>query len=249
MESEKRGYRAPVEPGQKVTMSIRTHASTKNEILAAAKEEGANLSEMGEELWKAALRDRKRALDILGEASRFAYGGPDNAGLVRLFGEVVREFFPRGVSLDDPAAIATISRASARTFARLRAPEDLHVFQDQSIEGRVDALLFHLGDDGTDHPGPALTRQRWAKDVREHLGAALSERLAAMRIAVRDHLQSLPPAPPPTNPKSEALWDNAFASQRLTDAWATEHERRTQQALTDREAGEARRRAKREPKT
>jgi hypothetical protein len=195
---------------QKVTLSIRALHSTATDLKAVAAEEGANLSETGETAITTWLRDRRRAPALIAEAAELAFG-PANAGLVRLIAEVIREVAPRGGDwLDHPADFANLARGVARLFARLRAGEhDPHTIRDRSVEGRVDALLYHLGDDGSAHPGAPTARQEWAASVRQHLGEALSARLIAMTESVRDYHEQMAPDDPfsSVNPADVDTWD------------------------------------------
>ena len=113
----------------------------------------------------------------------------------------------------NPAAYEAIGRGFVRVLQRvIRSPADGHVVHDRSPEGRVDALLYDLGDDGSDHPGPLSARQRWAAERRRRFGTALGSRLIEMRRTVREAAETMPPREPPqADPEHLAMWDAAFA--------------------------------------
>jgi hypothetical protein len=196
----------PVE-GEKATLGIRASADLKSRLLASSALSGRSLSAEAEMRLEQSYRDDQS----LAEAMTLSYG-EINGGLVRLHGEVLRVLAPRGEWLDDGSTRERVVRGIVRLHQRLAAPDDGHISRDNSPEGRVDVLLYELGDDGSAHPGPLLAQQRWAAEIRRHLGPMLRERLIEMHHTVKAARQAMPPQErPPVDPEISRQWGAAFA--------------------------------------
>lgn len=191
-------------PGARSTLSLRITASLFDQLDHAAKKDGRALSNEAERRLEASFRDS----EILDEAGRLAYG-EDNNGLRHLVGLVINLLAPRGAWLDDAETSKAVGDGLAHLLRRLHAPEDGRI-EEHGPAARVDSMLWDLGDDGSAHPGPLSTSQRWAEEQRRRFGRTLSGRLIAMHGAVKKALRSRPPRDPEPNPEIQALWDRAI---------------------------------------
>jgi hypothetical protein len=219
-------------------------------IEARAKTNGVSMNAEMIDLFEAALEHESDAAArdrTLAEAVFLAYG-PNNGALLHLIGEVLNIVDRRGQWRDDPSQNETILRGVVRLLRRLQAPDDVHVFQDDSVEGQVDTLLWDLGNDGRDHPGPLMHVHRWSAQIRRRLGD-IGPLLVKMRRTVREHQQGLRPierqlddpgaevAPGLTRAEVDAMWQASLAKARVSLA-----EQLARQAEAAREEGNARRR-------
>lgn len=182
--------------------------SVKRQLEAAAAASGRSLAQE----FATRLAQTFEGEKLLTASANLAFGCEANAALVHLLGEITRMLAPRGQWLDEPAGRDATFRGHVHLWQRLAAPGDTHVVLDQtSPEGKVDDLLFAIGDDGSDHPGPLLAQQRWAAEVRERLGP-IGPLLVEMRQVVKKALQAMPPRDlPAPDPETSHLWDKALA--------------------------------------
>jgi hypothetical protein len=105
--------------------------------------------------------------DMLGQALLLAHGA-DNGGLIILIGEVLRALTPRGQWRDNPDQGDAVLRGCTRLLQRLQSPWAAIVVEDEnSPEGRVDQLLWDLGDTGDEQPH----HRRWATEIRRRIGS------------------------------------------------------------------------------
>jgi hypothetical protein len=147
----------------------------------------------------------------LDQAMALAHGG-DNAALLHLFGHVLRVVAPYGGQwLEDDAASTEVARGIVHMLRRLRAPDDGHVAEAGTVEGRVDSLIYDsLGYEAGEHDISA--RARWAGEQRRRMGPAIGERLLRIRRAMKAMLEAGPPREmQKPDPAAAALWEPAIA--------------------------------------
>ena len=158
-----------------------------------------------------------QAEDALDQAMVLGYGA-DNGPLLHLIGEIMRILAPRGEWLDDHATSISVALGLNRLLQRLGTPDHYDITEYDIARNdprrRVDELLFDLGDDGSDHPGPLTGNQRWAAEKRRRFGTLLSARLIKMRQVVRNALEAGPSRePPPADPSIQARWAAVLAKE------------------------------------
>lgn len=195
--SAKRGPGRPRKPegeAKRDFFQARIRTVVKSFLEAEAAAEGRSLSEKIETIFEGHIASPPQPLVVLTD-------------------EVTRVVDPRGRWRENSpmgeAAAAAIVRGIARAVKRLRTPDDPHVYRDGSVEARVDALLWDLGNDGSEHHGPQTHVHRWSEEIRRRLGD-LGPVLIEMRRTVRAHLEAMPPAePPPSEPEHDELWRKA----------------------------------------